>query len=86
VKYSSTAQNGDTGYAWVDRSLLFVVKWEGQKTAAEFQNIQEGPQAAALFLPPPGYDKVDLAQAKADSKNNKPKTKTRTQVRPVPQE
>ena len=86
VKYSSTAQNGDTTYAWVDRSLHFVVKWEGQKTAAEFHNIQEGPQAAALFLPPPGYDKTDLAQAKADSKNNKAKTKTRTQVRPVPQE
>jgi len=86
VKYSGTAQNGDTGYAWVDRSLHFVVKWEGQKTAVELQNIQEGPQAAALFLPPPGYDKTDLTQAKADSKNNKPKTKTRTQVKPVPQE
>jgi hypothetical protein len=86
VKYSGTAQNGDTGYAWVDRSLHFVIKWEGQKTAAEFQNIQEGPQAAALFLPPPGYDKMDLAQPKADFKSNPSKAKTRTPVRPVPQE
>lgn len=75
VKYKGSAHNGDTGYAWVDRTLKFVIKWEGEKTASEFQNIQEGPQAASLFKVPAGYEEVDpdaerkrQAQAKTQSK------------------
>lgn len=68
VKYTGTAGNGETGTAWVDRKLRFVVKWEGQKSAAELQNIQEGKQAASLFEIPSDYEKLDLAAAKAAQK------------------
>jgi hypothetical protein len=37
-------QSGDMGYACVGRSLHFVIKWEEEKTAAEFRNIQKGPK------------------------------------------
>jgi hypothetical protein len=59
VKYTGTAENGDTGTAWIDRKLRFVIKWEGQKGAAELQNIEEGPQAATLFQIPSDYEKLD---------------------------
>jgi hypothetical protein len=63
VKYKGAAANGDTGYAWVDRKLDFVIKWQGEKGSVEFRNIQEGPQAATLFEVPKGYDKVDSEAA-----------------------
>jgi len=62
VKYKGTAPNGDTGFAWVDRQLKFVTKWEGEKTAVEFQHIKEGPQEASLFVVPSDYEKIDLPQ------------------------
>lgn len=74
VKYTGTSSNGDTGTAWVDRKLRFVVKWEGEKGAAELQNIQEGPQAASLFEIPTDYEKLDLAAARANAKRSKAKT------------
>jgi hypothetical protein len=73
VKYTGTSGNGDTGTAWVDRKLRFVVKWEGEKGAAELQGIQEGPQAASLFEIPSDYEKLDLAAARADAKKRKTK-------------
>jgi len=63
VKYTGAMENGDTGTAWIDRKLNFVIKWEGQKTVAELQNIQEGPQAASLFEVPSDYEKLDTAAA-----------------------
>jgi hypothetical protein len=83
VKYKGTAANGDTGYAWVDRKLNFVIKWEGEKTACEFQNIQEGPQEASLFEIPAGYEKFDVAQAKKDAATKK--TKPKPAIKPTPQ-
>jgi len=78
VKYKGTANDGDTGYAWVDRNLKTVVKWEGERGAAELQNIQEGPQAAALFQVPDGYEMFDLAAAQdAARTQNKSKTPPR---------
>jgi hypothetical protein len=68
IKYKGTATNGDTGYAWVDRRLKSVIKWEGEKTAAELQNIQEGPQTATLFQVPAGYEMFDLAAAQQAAK------------------
>lgn len=73
VKYKGIAQNGDTGYAWVDRHLMFVTKWEGEKTAAEFKTVQEGPQAASLFTVPSDYEKIDVPQAHKGSKAKKAK-------------
>jgi len=76
VKYTGTAGNGDTGTAWVDRKLHFPIKWEGEKGAAELQNIQEGPQAASLFEIPSDYEKMDVAAARA-AKKRKPATPVR---------
>lgn len=74
VKYTGVMRSGETGTAWVDRKLKFVIKWEGEKTAADFENIQEGPQDASLFAAPKGYDKVDPdaeRQKRADAKSQK---------------
>lgn len=76
VKYTGTAGNGDTGTAWVDRKLHFPIKWEGEKGAAELQNIQEGPQASSLFEIPSDYEKMDVAAARA-AKKRKPATPVR---------
>jgi hypothetical protein len=82
VKYKGTATDGDTGYAWVDRKLKTVIKWEGERGAAELQNIQEGPQAAALFQVPDGYEMFDLAAAqdaaRAKNKGKAPSQKKAT--------
>ncbi len=59
VKYNGIAGNGDSGTAWVDRKLGFVIKWEGQAGAAELRNIQEGPQSVALFEIPKDYQRSD---------------------------
>jgi hypothetical protein len=72
VKYTGTAENGDTGTAWVDRKLHFVIKWEGQKSAAELQNIQEGPQAATLFQIPSDYEKLDTTVKPTGKSKAKP--------------
>jgi hypothetical protein len=63
VKYKGTARDGDTGYAWVDRRLKTVIRWEGERSAAELQDIQEGPQDTSLFQVPDGYQMFDLAAA-----------------------
>ncbi len=59
VKYNGTAANGDSGSAWVDQKLGFVIKWEGQAGAAELRNIQEGPQSVTLFEVPKDYQRSD---------------------------
>ena len=63
VKYTGALENGDTGTAWIDKKLNFAIKWEGDKTVAELQNIQEGPQQARLFEVPSDYQKMDTAAA-----------------------
>ncbi len=75
VKYTGTARNGDTGSAWVDRKLRFVIKWEGQAGAAELRNIHEGQQDASLFQIPKGYQRSDVrasTQAPAKKKFKAP--------------
>lgn len=68
VKYTGATENGDTGTAWVDRKLNVVIKWQGERSAAEMQNIQEGPQAASLFEVPSDYEKLDSAAAHRSAK------------------
>ena len=82
VKYKGTATDGDTGYAWIDRNLKTVIKWEGERGAAELQNIQEGPQAAALFQVPDGYQLFDLA-AEQNAARQKNKSKPTQQRKPA---
>ncbi len=75
VKYNGTAWNGDTGSAWVDRKLRFVIKWEGKAGAAELRNIQEGQQPVTLFEIPKGYERMDVRAPRqgAAKKNAKQK-------------
>jgi hypothetical protein len=75
VKYTGTAYNGDTGTAWIDSKLKITIKWEGEKGAAELQNIQEGPQTASLFQIPSDYEKLDPASVRAASKQQKAQPK-----------
>ena len=76
VKYTGNTDIGEPGTFWIDRKLRFVIKWDGDKSAAELQKIQEGPQSASLFEIPTDYEKIDPAAARA--KNNKARTKTRS--------
>jgi hypothetical protein len=82
VKYKGTSDDGETGYVWVDRKLKSVIKWEGENTATELQNILEGPQEATLFQVPQGYEMFDLAAAqqaaKGKNKLKAPPQKART--------
>jgi len=59
VKYKGVARNGDTGFAYVDRKLDFVTKWESDRSVVSFQNIAEGPQASSLFTIPSGLQETD---------------------------
>jgi len=68
VKYTGALENGDTGTAWIDSKLHFTIKWEGEKSAAELQNIQEGPQDAKLYEIPSDYQKLDTAAAHKSTK------------------
>lgn len=81
VKYTGALENGDTGTAWIDRKLHFAIKWEGEKGAAELQNIQEGPQDAKLFDIPSDYQKLDTAAAHKSAKKGPAK---QLPVRPQP--
>lgn len=82
VKYKGTATDGDTGFAWIDRNLKTVIKWEGERSATELQNIQEGPQSAGLFQVPEGYEMFDLAAAQ-QSARDKNRAKVPAQKRPT---
>ncbi len=73
VKYNGTARNGDTGSAWVDRKLRFVIKWEGQAGVAELRNIQEVRQPATLFDIPKGYERMDVRAAQQGSAKKRAK-------------
>jgi hypothetical protein len=72
VKYRGIARNGDTGWAWVDRKLSFVIKWEGEAGAAELRNIKEGPQSAVLFEIPKDYERTDSPSKQPETAKKKP--------------
>jgi hypothetical protein len=78
VKYKGVARNGDTGFAYVDRKLDFVTKWEGEKTVVAFKNISEVPQQASLFMIPSGFEKMDsiAAHQQGSAKPKIPKART----------
>jgi hypothetical protein len=81
VKYTGALENGDTGTAWIDSKLHFAIKWEGAKSAAELQNIQEAPQDAKLFEIPSDYQKLDTAAAHQSAKKKMAKPMP---VKPLP--
>lgn len=74
VKYKGVARNGDPGYAWVDRNLKFVVKWDGKATACELRDIKLTSQPPAFFEIPKDYLKMDsIADRKTAGKKPVPK-------------
>lgn len=60
VKYAVTSAEGKNSTVWIDKSLKFPIKWQEQDSSGELQNIHEGPQPAALFEIPAGYQKFDM--------------------------
>jgi hypothetical protein len=60
VKYEGTSAEGDQGSAWIDRSLRFVIKWQGKNGVMELHDIKEGPQPSSLFEIPSDYQKFDM--------------------------
>jgi hypothetical protein len=75
VKYKGVARNGSTGFAYVDRKLDFVTKWESDRSVVSFKNIAEGPQASSLFTIPAGMQETDslAAHQQGGGKPKKPK-------------
>jgi hypothetical protein len=45
---------------WIDTHLHVVLKTDSQGAGSELQNLQEGPQPAALFEIPTDYHKIDM--------------------------
>ena len=75
VKYKGVARNGDTGFAYVDRKLDFVTKWESDRSVVSFKNISEGPQASSLFNIPAGMQETDSLAAHQQKGGNAKKAK-----------
>ena len=49
VKYEGTNSGGEPSSVRLDPKLRFPVKWQGESSAGELRNIQEGTQSASLF-------------------------------------
>jgi hypothetical protein len=57
VKYvNQGASDLAVSAVWIDLELKFVVKWDSAGSDVELRNIQEGEQAAALFVLPDDYE------------------------------
>jgi hypothetical protein len=83
VKYKGVARNGDTGFAYVDRKLNFVTKWESDRSVVSFKNIAEGPQAASFFTIPSGLQETDSLAAHQQNAGKTKKPMARPASRPV---
>ena len=83
VKYRGVARNGDTGFAYVDRKLNFVTKWESDRSVVSFKNIAEGPQAASFFTIPSGLQETDSLAAHQQNAGKTKKPMARPASRPV---
>jgi hypothetical protein len=80
VKYKGVSRGGDTGMAWVDRALNFVVKWEGQASSSELQSIKEAPLAAGMFEIPKEYERINQDSSQQSAAKKKP-----SQIQSAPQ-
>ncbi len=61
IKYTGKSADGKSGTAWVDTTLKFAIKWQGDDgDTTELQNIQEGSQPDSLFVIPADYQKMDM--------------------------
>ena len=83
VKYKGVARNGATGFAYVDRKLNFVTKWESDRSVVSFKNIAEGPQAPSLFTIPAGLEETDSLAAHQQNAGKTKRPKAGPAARPV---
>jgi len=61
VEDEAKASDGGAGHIWLDRKILFPVKWDDKDGGeGELRNIKEGSQPAALFEVPSDYQKMDM--------------------------
>jgi hypothetical protein len=60
VKFEGTNAKGETGYAWMDKKIVFPIKWQEKDNSWELQNIKEGSQPSSLFEIPAGYQKFQM--------------------------
>ena len=83
VKYKGVARNGSTGFAYVDRKLGFVTKWESDRSVVSFKNIAEGPQASSLFMIPAGLEETDSLASHQQNAGKTKRPKTGSVARPA---
>jgi len=61
VEYEAKSSDGGAGHIWLDRKIVFPVKWDDKDGGGgELRNIKEGSQPASLFEIPSDYQKMDL--------------------------
>ena len=58
---------------WIDKSLKFVLRWEGSDTGAELHDIKEEQQSADLFTVPSSYKLLQPQKASTKGFSKKPK-------------
>jgi hypothetical protein len=58
-KYKCTYAEG-SGYAWLDAAEHFPVRMEFGEAQMDWKNYKVGPQPAALFEVPKGYEVIDM--------------------------
>lgn len=58
--FITSGEHADTGIVWIDDGLHIVSRSMDPDGQMEMRNVQEGPQPAALFAAPAGYQKVSV--------------------------
>jgi len=59
-KWLLTEKSGKTETFWIDQKIHFVIRAIVGDITTNYTNIKEGPQDAALFKVPDGYQKMDM--------------------------
>lgn len=61
-KFVTTSSDGKTGTVWIAQEQHTVQRWASGdgKNTVDFSNYQIGPQDAALFEPPAGYQMMTI--------------------------
>ncbi len=59
IEYEGKSPEGDPSHIWLDTKLAFPVKWDSKGGSGLLRDIQEGPQAAALFEIPADFTKIN---------------------------
>jgi hypothetical protein len=60
-KWTCVSPEWGTMTVWYDTGLQTVIRYEDESGYGELTNIREGRQPANLFVPPPGYSKIEVS-------------------------